>query len=345
MHNKKMNRLRKLLPVFTWIGIFLTPLLITILEGRLPSMDWYLANFLLVCSICIIFYVDFYLLVDRFIIEKNKYGMFLTVNAILAILLIFADYNGIGHILKNREVEEVSFLLGNIFSFSSVCFILLALSVSLSVSIRMTDYSYKSDVKISEIQKMQAETELANLKNQINPHFLFNTLNNIYALISVDATMAQSAVHDLSHLLRYIIYDTSPIEVPLAGEIDFVKKYVHIEELRLDKKIDTQIDLPDNCGNLKIAPLLLIPFIENAFKHGISHSKKSFVHITISLRSDVLTCHIVNSNHAKNNASSGVGIQNTTKRLNLLYPDRYTLQYGKINENTYETFLSIRLQQ
>lgn len=340
MHNPQMNRLRKFLPIFTWIGVFLMPILTTQLEGKLPSLDWYIANLLLICSICVIFYIDFYFLVDKFIL-KRKLAKFILTNVGIGISLTLLDYYGIGQILRNYESENLQFFLYNFFPFSLLSLTLMALSASLGVSIRMTEYSFYSNIKISEIKKIQAETELANLKNQINPHFLFNTLNNIYALSSVNIEKTKETIHDLSHLLRYVIYDTSPVLVPLKGEIAFLKKYIQIERLRLQEKFDIQVTLPENCGNLEIAPLLFLPLIENAFKHGISYSQKSFIHINISLNDDTIICLIVNSDHAKKNGI-GVGIENTTKRLNLLYSDQYTLQYGTKN-NVYETILSIKL--
>lgn len=340
MHNPQMNRLRKFLPIFTWIGVFLMPILITQLEGKLPSLDWYIANLLLICSICVIFYIDFYFLVDKFIL-KRKLAKFILTNVGIGISLTLLDYYGIGQILRNYESENLQFFLYNFFPFSLLSLTLMALSASLGVSIRMTEYSFYSNIKISEIKKIQAETELANLKNQINPHFLFNTLNNIYALSSVNIEKTKETIHDLSHLLRYVIYDTSPVLVPLKGEIAFLKKYIQIERLRLPEKFDIQVTLPENCGNLEIAPLLFLPLIENAFKHGISYSQKSFIHINISLNDDTIICLIINSDHAKKNGI-GVGIENTTKRLNLLYSDQYTLQYGTKN-NIYETILSIKL--
>lgn len=340
MHNPQMNRLRKFLPIFTWIGVFLMPILTTQLEGKLPSLDWYIANLLLICSICVIFYIDFYFLVDKFIL-KRKLAKFILTNVGIGISLTLLDYYGIGQILRNYESENSQFFLYNFFPFSLLSLTLMALSASLGVSIRMTEYSFYSNIKISEIKKIQAETELANLKNQINPHFLFNTLNNIYALSSVNIEKTKETIHDLSHLLRYVIYDTSPVLVPLKGEIAFLKKYIQIERLRLQEKFDIQVTLPENCGNLEIAPLLFLPLIENAFKHGISYSQKSFIHINISLNDDTIICLIINSDHAKKNGI-GVGIENTTKRLNLLYSDQYTLQYGTKN-NVYETILSIKL--
>lgn len=340
MHNPQMNRLRKFLPIFTWIGVFLMPILTTQLEGKLPSLDWYIANLLLICSICVIFYIDFYFLVDKFIL-KRKLAKFILTNIGIGISLTLLDYYGIGQILRNYESENLQFFLYNFFPFSLLSLTLMALSASLGVSIRMTEYSFYSNIKISEIKKIQAETELANLKNQINPHFLFNTLNNIYALSSVNIEKTKETIHDLSHLLRYVIYDTSPVLVPLKGEIAFLKKYIQIERLRLQEKFDIQVTLPENCGNLEIAPLLFLPLIENAFKHGISYSQKSFIHINISLNDDTIICLIINSDHAKKNGI-GVGIENTTKRLNLLYSDQYTLQYGTKN-NVYETILSIKL--
>lgn len=340
-----MNRLRQFLPIFTWVGIFLTPILITVLEGKHPSVDWYIANLLLVISICIVFYVNFYFIVDKYIINRQL-GKFIIFNAILAFILTFVDYWGIGKILREQKTEEIM-LLQNDIAFASISVALMALSISLSVSIRMTEYTYETLLKMSEVQKYQIETELSNLKSQLNPHFLFNTLNNIYALTSVNVEQAQTTIHDLSHLLRYVIYDTSVPEVPLQNEIDFLKKYIHIEQIRLDEHVDIQTSLPreEECENWHIAPLLMMPFIENAFKHGVNHKKKSFVHITINVIGNKLTCIISNSNHAKKNVASGVGIENTTKRLNLLYPQQHTLTYGLNEDNTYTSRLELTLQK
>lgn len=342
MRSSRMGRTKAILPAATWVGIFLMPLLITLLEGIHKPFEWYAANFLLTCSICIMFYIDFYLLIDRYIM-KHQWGKFIAINIAIGVALGQVDYLGTGMLLRRYDIDGALLLSSNSLSFIAVSSVLMFLAASLSVSIRMTEYSYNSNIKLADAKKVQAEAELANLKSQLNPHFLFNTLNNIYALISVDSESAKEAVHDLSHLLRYVIYDTSPNKVPLKGEMIFLKEYVRIEQIRLGSDFDLSIQVPPDCGDKQIAPMLFLPLVENAFKHGISHSKPSFIHIDIQLDGERLVCRIENSNHAKSNADGGVGIANTTRRLNIIYPGRYSLNQSG-NEATFLTLLNVDLQ-
>ena len=122
-------------------------------------------------------------------------------------------------------------------------------------------------------------TELAFLKNQINPHFFFNTLNNIYSLVQINVGDGQKAILQLSKLMRYLLYDTDKGEQPLSREIEFMTTYIDLMKLRLSEKVSVTVVFPENFDNVLIPPLLFLPFIENAFKHGISYRKSSFIHI------------------------------------------------------------------
>ena len=165
---------------------------------------------------------------------------------------------------------------------------------------------------------------LKNLRNQLNPHFLLNTLNNMYALIAFDSDKAQQAVQELSKLLRYVLYDNQQTYVPLCKEVDFIRNYIELMRIRLSSnvKMTTQFDIQPDSQTL-IAPLIFISLIENAFKHGISPTETSFISIRISDSNKEVICEIRNSNHPKtmeDKSGSGVGLEQVSRRLEILYP-------------------------
>ena len=192
------------------------------------------------------------------------------------------------------------------------------------------------------------ENQLKALEAQINPHFLLNTLNNIYALIAFDTDKAQQAVQELSKLLRYVLYDNQQTYVPLCKEVDFIRNYIELMRIRLSSnvKMTTQFDIQPDSQTL-IAPLIFISLIENAFKHGISPTETSFISIRISESNKEVICEIRNSNHPKtmeDKSGSGVGLEQVSRRLEILYPGDYTWSKGISKEGeVYESRLSIRI--
>ena len=187
--------------------------------------------------------------------------------------------------------------------------------------------------------------ELQNLKSQLNPHFLFNTLNNIYSLIQLDPDRAQQTVHDLSRLLRYVLYDSSRPTVPLKAEMDFLGNYIELMRIRLPRHVRLDVSLPENPSHTLVAPLLFISLVENAFKHGVSNDRPSFIDIDIREEEGVLACRIENSFFPKSGADrsgSGIGLANLCRRLEMIYPGRYEMKYGQ-HGDTYETLLRINL--
>ena len=216
-------------------------------------------------------------------------------------------------------------------------FMLLALTVALSVAIKMTGNWYRTEAEKQEIEKERTQAELKNLKSQLNPHFLFNTLNNIYALIQLNPPQAQYAVHSLSHLLRYVLYDNNQNLISLDKEFAFMKNYIELMSLRLSSdQVKLNIDIPDDGRGYMVAPLLFITLIENAFKHGVSPSEKSFVSIAFRItEADTLVCTIENSYFPKDDhdrSGSGIGLDNLRKRLNLIYPNRHILRTERLGD-------------
>ena len=204
----------------------------------------------------------------------------------------------------------------------------------------------QSDLRKQLLEEKQrnTEAELAWLKNQLNPHFLFNTLNNISSLTQIDADEAQNSIGELSDLLRYALYETQQKEVPLCGEIAFMENYISLMALRCDKnvKITTHFDVPDTART--IAPMLFLSPIENAFKHGVSSGKPSFIDISLTEENGFLVFSCQNSNHPKDScdrSGSGIGIENMRKRLELMYAKRYEMSQT-VEQGVYKLQIKIR---
>jgi hypothetical protein len=236
--------------------------------------------------------------------------------------------------------ETVGFFLVNAVIYSLVA--------GLSVAIKMTDGWYRVAAIQRELEKERAEAELQNLKSQLNPHFLFNTLNNIYSLIAFSPEKAQEAVHDLSRLLRYVLYESSQPFVPLEKDFDFLRNYVELMRIRLPKHVELKTNIVASSPGTLIAPLLFISLVENAFKHGVSNNKPSFIHLDIHQEGAEVVCTIVNSYFPKSpdqdKSGSGIGLVNLEKRLGLLYSGHFSFQCGREGDN-YSSYLSITINE
>ncbi|MEL7064057.1 MAG: histidine kinase, partial [Bacteroidota bacterium] len=196
------------------------------------------------------------------------------------------------------------------------------------------------------IFQQKVEAELKYLKNQIQPHFLFNTLNNIYGMILSNDPHAADYVVRLSDLLSYILYESDRETIALSKEIEILDSYIELERLRYDRKLDFHYTKTNISGPLSIAPLLLVPFVENAFKHGpAKEEKQSFMDIQLEVQHEILYFSVENSYSSQvvtPKIQSGIGLKNIQKRLALLYSDKYTLTITQ--EETFKVALMIDLR-
>ncbi len=220
--------------------------------------------------------------------------------------------------------------------------LLLALLIAgLNIAIRLLFKSIQDDYQLKELEKQNLQTELENLKYQINPHFFMNTLNNIHALIDRDAEKAKETVIGLSKLMRYVLYDASQPLLPLQQEVNFISNYVELMRLRYTDCVDIKMTIPAQIPDVKLPPLLFISFVENAFKHGVSYRKSSFIHIAVDTDERQLHFRVTNSCFTGSAASErGIGQENARKRLALLYEDRYVLDIS-MKKGTYVVELTL----
>ena len=207
--------------------------------------------------------------------------------------------------------------------------IISGLVIGISTTITAIQKWQKDNQERKELEKDKIATELSLLKAQINPHFFFNTLNNIYVLTEVDPKVAGKAIHQLSKMMRYLLYDTQKGDNMLSQEIAFVKNYISLMRLRLTDMVKINIDIPVNLQDMPLAPMIFLPFVENAFKHGVSATQPSYINIIIFQKDKVLALTVTNSMMNDNSVSldtnSGIGLVNTRRRLDLLYPGKYKL--------------------
>jgi hypothetical protein len=196
--------------------------------------------------------------------------------------------------------------------------------------------------RLKLIEKEKVQTELSYLKAQINPHFLFNTLNSIYALTVKQSGQAPEAITRLSSIMRYVFADTRHDYVPLEKEINYVTSYIELERLRLTDKVKLTYSVTGIGTGKMVAPMILIPLIENAFKHGVSTREASEISIAITINNNELTLVTENTRHGtENKPGTGTGLTNVRRRLTLLYPGRHTL---KIDETDHRFSATLALQ-
>ncbi len=209
--------------------------------------------------------------------------------------------------------------------------VLLIFAVSTSASLAV--HYYKQEKLQKETQKEKLTGELQFLKSQINPHFLFNVLNNMYSLSLKKSDLLPDVILKLSGMMRYMLYESEDKLVLLTSEITYLDNYIDLQKLRLLNNVDISVMKEGNFDNKYISPMLLIPFVENIFKHGITHDTSSYIFIYIKLDGDTLifkTDNPFTGQKAKDKAS-GIGIQNVRRRLELIYPQRHSLQTEVLN--------------
>lgn len=315
--------LETLIHLICWGLFFGFPLFFTQRNDGTINWEAFLHHCFVPASLFLIFYLNYFLFIPQ-ILFREQTKRFLLINLISIIILTFGlRYWSILHFPpppNNRIMPpQYIFYLRDMAS--------LAFSVGLSVAIRMSIRWRKAETERREAIKSRTEAELRNLRNQLNPHFLLNTLNNIYALIAFDTEKAQQAVQELSKLLRYVLYDNQQMFVPLSKEIDFIRNYIELMRIRVSSQVNIQTHFnvkPES--QTPIAPLIFISLIENAFKHGISPVSPSFIDIAVSETPDKIECTIRNSNHPKtetDKSGSGIGLEQVQKRLELVYPGAY----------------------
>lgn len=337
----KVNRFIISTHALVWVLLLVIPYVSTdqVFNALDPSSD---SKYLLLCLVLstvllTIFYFNYLFLIPRFLLAK-KYWLYFSflLLAVVAVILLsgtvfyFSDFNPNTFPSTNPMIEKIIPVI--------IVNALLLWLLSIISSILWTIYNR---LKQTESEKLSAQ--IASLKSQINPHFLFNTLNNIYAIAIDTSPKAADMVDKLSEMMRYTMRDTQQNLVLLEDEINYISNYIELQKLRLDRSVRLEYDIQEDVHGLQIAPMLLIPFVENAFKHGVNSEQKSRIRIEITMNKSEFQLTVVNNkvNVQREIAErSGLGIENTKHRLNLIYPSKHLLV---INDTGKEFFVSLHI--
>lgn len=336
-----------LIHVTSWIIICLLPYLLNRSGNHSPhsSVEH---NGVLYISYLTIFYVNYFLLIERYCFKGRSMMYFVTNMIMIFVLCAIIQYvheqfrpEFLGEDLSAKRPP----LIGKIFNDLITLFMSAGASLLVKMRLRQSDLEKRNLI----LEQERTEAELKHLKQQLNPHFIFNTLNNIYALIDINTEKAQRALLDMSNLLRYMLYENKDRFVLVEQELNFIRDYIDLMRLRYTRQtiIETSIN-SGSCGNDTIASMLFIPLIENAFKHGTNAMQESFIKINIGIIAPhTICCKIENSNFPKNDSDrsgSGIGLENLKRQLQLLYPQHYTLNFN-VTKEVYAVTLIVNLQK
>ncbi|MVN92466.1 sensor histidine kinase [Mucilaginibacter aquatilis] len=288
-----------------------------------------------------LFYLNYLAFIPKFLDKKN-YGKYVLYVLLAVVVVGFFKY-GVGwifheYILTGRNGKTINFASYYTSAlFTSIIFILLSLLLHFTV-----DWFLNERIQ-RDLENQRLTAELALLKSQINPHFLFNSLNSIYSLAYQRADNTPDAILKLSEIMRYMLYECNDNKVDLAKEVQYLQNYIDLQKIRFGEKCYVNFDIDGIISKQQIVPLLLISFIENAFKHGVANDPASPILLKISVDEGSLHFYMHNKKHLLNrDAAGGIGLVNVKRRLKLLYPGQYHLNISDIND-TYTCELSLVL--
>jgi two-component system, LytTR family, sensor kinase len=290
-------------------------------------------TFIKIVDLALLIYICNYILVPK-LLYKKKYGWFAVAFISMIAISSVAKMFIIGNVINNPALLDLS---GNWKSrvYDNVIphFFLVTAGVAFKL---LFDYT-RLQKRLAEVAKEKAEAELNFLKSQINPHFLFNSLNSVYFLIDKENEQARKALHKFSDMLRYQLYECNGERIPVEKEISYLKDYVDLQQLRLNENTIVQFSCASDVKSFAIEPLLLIPFVENSFKHisHFSNGKQNCIQITIGRENGTFQFSVYNTTENKQASTiqqGGIGLVNVKKRLELLYPGEYSLNVEEKKE-------------
>lgn len=325
--------------IASWAVVCILPALIFISESNHRFEEALYRSLISLPFLMFLFYISFYWLIDKLWFKK-RYILFILVAVALILCISYSKYELFSYFNPRKDGRRMP----PFHAFVYFDFLSNLLPVVFAMAIRYAQRNFSLEIAQKEAQAQKLQADLTQLKYQLQPHFFFNALNNIYSLIAIKPEKAQESVHSLSKLMRHFMQKSAQEYIPLSDEIDFLRQYIDLMRLRLTDKTRVVVDFPRQVSELHIAPLLFISLVENAFKHGVSTSENTEISFRLLAEEGRILFYSENDIVPSSNDlySSGIGIDNLQKRLALLYPDRY--RYEAIErEGRYYVILEILL--
>ena len=345
--SRKVNIARFGVHLFLWIIITLF-LLYFIYDPHAAFLQQFVATLVVTGFTALPAYFSSKVLVPRLLYRKKirKFIGALLLAAFANTLLTYFLAGAFYYELSGKSIFSGIAFIQYLFSFF---FIINCIVIAVGSAIQIILDRFGIEQQLHEVENEKVNTELAFLRAQINPHFLFNVLNTIYFQIHKENSEARNSVEKLSEMLRYQLYECTTDMIDISRELAYIENYVDVQQLRMEAGTDLQLKLPGDIGSFKIAPLLILPLVENAFKHisNLKDPSQNKLYITIyKEQGSQFVVNVVNTYNSLDRTeqlqnSNGLGLKNLERRLALLYPGKHSIT-RKRNENTYETTLKIQ---
>ena len=311
--------------IASWAVVCILPALIFISEGNQRFEEALYRSLASLPFLMLLFYLCYFWLIDRLWFKK-QYIFFILVAVTLILCVSYSKYE----LFSYFDLHKGKRHMPPFHAFVYFDFLSNLLPVVFAMAIRYAQRNFSLEIAQKEAQAHKLQADLTQLRYQLQPHFFFNALNNIYSLIEFDPQKAQQSVHSLSKLMRHFMQNSDQKQISLAEEVDFLQQYISLMQLRLTDKTTVQVDFPKQVPQLTIAPLLFISLVENAFKHGVSATSTTTLSFSLRVEGDTIIFRSENTKIPTQESlySSGIGIDNLKKRLTLLYPERhqYTIE-------------------
>lgn len=329
--------------ILLWILYF--AFWVYVLSPGITKADFFINSFVIVAIHALVSYFNIYFLFPLFLQKRMYWQYFIAICLSISLGAIleagaFTILNTVGSEFKG-DLLSIRFLLSTAMA--------ITYTTAITMSLKLVKHWYEKERLAKELERVNTETELKYLKSQINPHFLFNSLNSIYALSLQKSDLTPDLILKLSDILRYLLYEGSEKKVVLAQEVKYLKSYLELEKVRHGSRMELNIEVEGDMDRYDIAPMLLIPFVENSFKHGLGKEmSKGYVDVSVKTNDNQLTFKIANSKpknggvSAQNGYVGGIGLKNVEKRLKLLYPKKHKLTL-KDDREEFEVKLNIEL--
>lgn len=317
--------MKTLTHIASWAVVFIMPALIFISEGNQRFEEALYRSLASLPFLMLLFYLCYFWLINRLWFKK-QYTFFILVAVTLILCVSYSKYELFSYFALHKSKHKMP----PFHAFVYFDFLSNLLPVVFAMAIRYAQRNFSLEIAQKEAQAHKLQADLTQLRYQLQPHFFFNALNNIYSLIAFDPQKAQQSVHSLSKLMRHFMQNSDQKQISLAEEVDFLQQYISLMQLRLTDKTTVQVDFPKQVPQLTIAPLLFISLVENAFKHGVSTTAATTLSFSLRVEGDTIIFRSENTKIPTQESlySSGIGIDNLKKRLTLLYPERhqYTIE-------------------
>ncbi len=343
-----MNSLQKntkteiLIHLLVWLLLLSFPYSFTVGSGRAWS-ELIIHFWLLLFLLGIVFYFNYLFAIHKLLFDKKQLLFFLG-NLLLVLFFIWLQTEVVrgffrpanADISKNRPPLAAHYYIN---------FLIFIIPIAFAVALQFSKRLMKVKIQQNETDNIKLQSELQMLKYQLQPHFFFNSLNNIYALVDAEPEKAKQTLHSLSKLMRYLLKSSEVEQVPLADEINFLNQYISLMELRQSTNTAVEVHFPEKVPDVYVAPLLFVSIVENAFKHGVSATQPSSLHFDLTVDEDgqitFVSKNLIFSKGQNDMSGSGIGIDNLKKRLALLFKDQHVFQIVS-DENIFIVTLSFK---